>query len=238
MPKRVIDFDAMWNSEKLAHCKESCRVEYAWMYGLADANGSFELTSERVVWARISPVRPRLSLKKISECVLEFTRNGLLFVWEQDGKKYGHWTNSDLPGRLPKPSERSRYQIFAPDVPKRKLAEYMSNFSNQNRDTVATTSRLGVGVGVGVGVGEGGGMGSDAVGVNGPAQNAGAGPAQNAGAIPIPEMINRLGKNELKGLRTTLLRSVNDTRLPADFRCICENELVQVDARLKKIGEL
>jgi hypothetical protein len=30
MPKRVIDFDAMWGSDKLASCAEWAQAEYAW----------------------------------------------------------------------------------------------------------------------------------------------------------------------------------------------------------------
>ncbi len=52
MPKRLIDFEAMWASDKLAACAEWAQVEYAWVYGLADANGSFELTNVRVIWGR------------------------------------------------------------------------------------------------------------------------------------------------------------------------------------------
>ncbi len=37
MPKRVIDFDAMWASDKLAACADWAQAEYAWLYGLADA---------------------------------------------------------------------------------------------------------------------------------------------------------------------------------------------------------
>ena len=37
MPKRVIDFDALWASNKLASCAEWAQCEYAWFYGLADA---------------------------------------------------------------------------------------------------------------------------------------------------------------------------------------------------------
>ena len=52
MPKRVIDFDALWASDKLAACARWAQAEYAWLYGLADASGSFELTNLRVIWGR------------------------------------------------------------------------------------------------------------------------------------------------------------------------------------------
>jgi hypothetical protein len=146
MPTRLIDFDSLWTSEKLANCKSSTRVEYAWFYGLAGPDGSFELNI-RAIHSRISAIRPRLTLRRVEQVLAEFEQRGLLFTWWNNGKHYGHWTGSDRPGRLPKPSERHRYKKFAPDVPKEELIAYESRFS---RDAVATTSPLGVGVGVGL----------------------------------------------------------------------------------------
>jgi hypothetical protein len=130
----MIDFDSLWASEKLAACESSIRVEYVWLYGLADANGSFELNM-RSIHSRVSAIRPRLTL-----------RRGLLFTWSANGKRYGHWTGSDRPGRLPKLSERHRYKKLATDIPKERLADYESRF---RRDGVARRSPLGVGVGLG-----------------------------------------------------------------------------------------
>src|SRR5258706_2737541 len=129
MPKRVIDFDAMWGSDKLASCAESAQAEYAWLYGLADASGCFELTNLRVIWGRVAAVRRNLSLKRLEQIFLEFQDKGLLFAWEENGKRYGHWTGSDVPGRLPAPSWRVRLERLAPPVPKQQLAEFMSRFS-------------------------------------------------------------------------------------------------------------
>ena len=129
MPKRVIDFDAMWGSDKLAACAEWAQAEYAWLYGLADASGCFELTNLRVVWGRVAAIRRNLSLERLEQIFHEFHDKGLLFVWEENGKRYGHWTGSDVPGRLPAPSWRVRLERLAPPVPRQKLAEFMSRFS-------------------------------------------------------------------------------------------------------------
>ncbi len=129
MPKRVIDFDAMWGSDKLASCAEWAQAEYAWLYGLADASGCFELTNLRVIWGRVAAVRRNLSLERLEQIFLEFQDKGLLFAWEENGKRYGHWTGSDVPGRLPAPSWRVRLERLAPPVPKQQLAEFMSRFS-------------------------------------------------------------------------------------------------------------
>jgi hypothetical protein len=129
MPKRVLDFDALWGSDKVAACAEWAQAEYAWLYGLADASGCFELSNLRVIWGRVAAIRRNLSIERLEQVFHEFEDKGLLFVWEYEGKRYGHWTGSDLPGRLPAPSWRMRLERLTPPVPKQKLAEYMSRFS-------------------------------------------------------------------------------------------------------------
>lgn len=159
MPSRMIDYENLWLSEKLGNIESSMRAEYAWLYGCADANGSFELNL-RGIHSRVSAIRPRLTLQRLERIFDEFERGGLLFVWWQNGKRYGHWTGSDRPGRLPKASERHRYKKLAPDVPVNELSKYESRFT---RDPHATLSSLGVGVGVEldlIGDGKGTGIGS------------------------------------------------------------------------------
>ena len=129
MPKRVIDFDAMWGSDKLASCAEWAQAEYAWLYGLADASGCFELTNLRVIWGRVAAIRRNLTIERLEQIFDEFQVKGLLFVWEHEGKRYGHWTGSDVPGRLPAPSWRMRLERLAPPLPKRLFAEYVSRFA-------------------------------------------------------------------------------------------------------------
>lgn len=129
MPKRVIDFDAMWGSDKLAACAEWAQAEYAWLYGLADASGCFELTNLRVIWGRVAAIRKNLTIERLEQIFDEFQDKGLLFAWKHEGKRYGYWTGSDVPGRLPPPSWRMRLERFAPPVPKRQLAEYMSKYA-------------------------------------------------------------------------------------------------------------
>ncbi len=128
MPKRVIDFDALWASDKLASCAEWAQSEYAWLYGLADASGSFEMTNLRVIWGRVAAIRKSLTLQRLQEIFDEFMARGLLFTWEENGKRYGHWTGSDVPGRLPAPSWRMRLEKLAPPVPRQGLAAYSARF--------------------------------------------------------------------------------------------------------------
>lgn len=73
-------------------------------------------------------------------------------------------------------------------------------------------------------------MERDGEAVNGSAKNA------ETFSPPIPEMVNSLGVNELKGLRTTLLRTVYDERMPNDFRNVCSERVTQIEKRLRKKG--
>jgi hypothetical protein len=136
MPKRVIDFDAVWASDKLSNCAPWARAEYTWIYGLADSNGSFELTNLRVIFGRAYAIRDDVSIPHLSLALEEFQGKGLLFVWEENGKKYGHWTGSDVPGRLPPPSWRARLERLAPPVPQAALATYLSSFSSSRLKAV------------------------------------------------------------------------------------------------------
>ena len=136
MPKRVIDFDALWASDKIAACPAWAQAEYAWLYGLADASGSFELTNLRVIWGRVAAVRKDLTIERLEQIFQEFMARGLLFTWEASGKRYGHWTGSDVPGRLPPPSWRARLERLAPPLPQAELAAYMSRFASRRAPAI------------------------------------------------------------------------------------------------------
>jgi hypothetical protein len=121
----MIDYEALWSSDKIARCAGWAQAEYAWLYGLANAYGCFELTNLRVIWGKVAAIRENLSLARLGSIFDEFHDKGLLFTWEEGGKRYGHWTNSDRPGRLPPASLRARYARTTPEVPVDQLQEYM-----------------------------------------------------------------------------------------------------------------
>lgn len=137
------------------------------MYGLADCNGSFEMTDLRALWFRVAPIRPDLTVELFCGYICEYQTHGLLFSWERNGKKYGHWTKSEEPGRLPPKNSRNRYTWDAPVVPKKELKSYVNKFpsskiaggrrSRPHRDSVEVESGqgLGFGPGLGLGLGEG-----------------------------------------------------------------------------------
>jgi hypothetical protein len=137
VPKRVIDADAMWSSDKLAACAEWAQAEYAWLYGLADASGSFELPNLRVIWGRVAAIRRNFTIERLEKVFEEFGARGLLFRWESSGKRFGRWTGSDVPGRLPAASWRARLEKLAPPVPRKELAEYLARFSSGPKQIAA-----------------------------------------------------------------------------------------------------
>ena len=150
VPKRIIDFEALWASDKLAACQEQNRVEYAWLYGLADANGSFEITNLRVVWGKVSPVRPSLTLDRLGDIFRDFESHGLLFTWQEQGKKFAHWTGSEKTGRLPHASHRARYLSLAPQIPKDQLLCYQEKHGMIESGVNPDKLRTGLGFGVGL----------------------------------------------------------------------------------------
>lgn len=145
MPTRVIDYDALWSSTKLLKCAAWTRVEYAWLYGLADANGSFEITNMKAIRGRVAVCRPNLNERRLEKIFDEFRKAGLLFVWTDGTRTWGHWTGSDRPGRLPPAAHRTRYKLMAPRVPTKELSEYISGCTPDN-------IRTGLGVGLGLGL--------------------------------------------------------------------------------------
>jgi hypothetical protein len=148
MPARIIDFNALWNSSKLAKLPVENRVDYLWLYGVADANGSFELDAHAIA-TQVSRLRPELTPKRINKAMALFERVGLLFTWKVLGKYYGHWVGSEKTGRLPPKSMRGRYKLSAPFVPRKEFTDYLSRHNLElPQEDIASTSRLGLGVGL------------------------------------------------------------------------------------------
>ncbi len=73
MPKRLIDYDGLWYSEKLATVKENFIVEYPWFYGLADAFGCFEINIP-AIHSKLSAIRPHLGLGRSKGLSKNFTK--------------------------------------------------------------------------------------------------------------------------------------------------------------------
>lgn len=134
MPKRVIDADAMWQSDKLACCRQKSIPEYPWLYGFADANGTFEIGNLRALHGRAyQPIRPYFSLADLADVLEDFKTHGLLYTWTENGKCYGHWTGSDVAGRLPPQSQRSHYPTLKVHQPTQtEIDAYYASIASTN----------------------------------------------------------------------------------------------------------
>ena len=106
MPKRIIDGEGVWRSQKLRQVELKYRSEYANLLPLAEDRGSFEYDPASI-WADVYACsRPDITQDDVTKILAEFERVKLLYRWEQDGKTWGFWVGIDKAGLLPKPSER------------------------------------------------------------------------------------------------------------------------------------
>jgi hypothetical protein len=133
MNGRVLIGDAIWTSKKIASLQPpTIRAEYSWLYSLAGPNGVFEIDL-RAIWVRCYAFgRPEISVEDIGSILTAFEGAGLLFVWEGNGKRFGFWTNSDKPGRRPRPTWLKRYAKqgkLDPDPPQDALKTYLETMA-------------------------------------------------------------------------------------------------------------
>lgn len=123
MPKRLIDGDKLWTSEKLKRvAPEAFRAEYANLIPLALANGVFECTAHRVWRDVYSFNRPSFKPFKVDRILFEFERVRLLFRWQEaDEKTWGFWVGIDKEGLLPAKSQMERKDYKKGPIPPQDL---------------------------------------------------------------------------------------------------------------------
>jgi hypothetical protein len=163
MPKRIVDGEGLWRSDKLAQIKLGwIKAEYANLVPLALANGSFEANPRRI-WSTVySYNRPEITLEQVEQILAELERVKLLFRWtdESTGKTAGYFVGIEKTGRLPAASRlKHGHELLGPILPRELLQRFLSpETSGQPVDSqpVANGSR---GFGFGLGLGSGGGSG-------------------------------------------------------------------------------
>src|SRR5258707_1317877 len=117
MPKRVVDGEALWLSQKGLLLPERYRTHYANWIPLAEANGVFEATPQRI-YARIySYWLPNFGKKKVAALLDAFIKVGLVRTWQADGKTWGYFVGIDKEGRLPSSKHLERYTNLPPMPP-------------------------------------------------------------------------------------------------------------------------
>ena len=135
MPKRMLDGDRLWRSDKLRQVQpESFRAEYANLFSLALANGSFECSPERVWYEVYAYNRPSINPEIVRTILEEFERVKLLFRWhDASNKQWAYWIGSEKTLPTPEQIKQSRYKVGEP-VPIQALNEFQRAATCCNTD--------------------------------------------------------------------------------------------------------
>lgn len=117
MPKRVVDGEALWLSEKIRSLPEEYRLHYANWIPLAEANGVFEADAVRIHARIYSYIAPYVTIKKVRRIMKAFEKAGLLMLWSENGKTWGYFVGIEKTGRLPSIKHLERYSNLPPNPP-------------------------------------------------------------------------------------------------------------------------
>ena len=129
MPKRILDGEGVWRSDKLARVEPSwMRAEYANLIPLALANGVFEANPRRIWSQAYSYNRTDITLSDVEKILNEFERVKLLFRWSDEaGKVWGYWIGIEKPGRLPGQSRWGKNEAIGPSPPEEELRKFVDS---------------------------------------------------------------------------------------------------------------
>ena len=165
MPKRIVDGEGLWRSDKLAEINPAwIKSEYANLLPLALANGSFEANPRRI-WSTVySYNRPEITVEQVEQILDELERVKLLFRWtdESTGKTGGYFVGIEKPGRLPSASRlQNNHELLGPKLPKEMLQKFLSQPETTGQPLASqpvANGPLGFGLGLGLGSGMGAGQ--------------------------------------------------------------------------------
>jgi hypothetical protein len=131
MPKRLIDGEGVWRSDKLRIIEPvNYRAEYTNLLPLALANGTFECDPHRI-WSLVYAYnRPDVSPEEVSKILDALERAKMLFRWidPKSGKVCGYWAGIEKEGRLPtaKRMEKKHY-VIGPTLPQPEYDQWLAN---------------------------------------------------------------------------------------------------------------
>jgi hypothetical protein len=117
VPKRIVDGEALWLSDKIRKLPEQYRIHYANWIPLAEANGVFEADPARIQARVYAYILPAVTPNEVSNILKEFVNVGLVRLWEDEGKSWGYFVGIDKGGRLPDLRHLSRYKNLPPAPP-------------------------------------------------------------------------------------------------------------------------
>jgi hypothetical protein len=90
MPKRMLD-DSLLSSPSVAALSPAAQDAFPRFILLADDFGCFDANS-RVLVGKGWPLREDVTERKVAGWVSEMERSGMLFLWDEDGRRFGYLT--------------------------------------------------------------------------------------------------------------------------------------------------
>ncbi len=200
MPKRILDGEGVWRSDKLARVEPAwMRAEYANLIPLALANGVFEANARRI-WSQVySYNRADITLADVEKILNEFERVKLLLRWSDEaGKVWGYWVGIEKPGRLPGQSRWGKNEVIGPSPPEEVLRNLMdANGFHSVLNGIQNFPGLGSGLGFGSGSGSGGRLSSSS---SKPEGSDGSGNSSTNGQPDTKTVIRRLWAHYIEKL--------------------------------------
>jgi hypothetical protein len=158
MPKRIVDGEALWTSNKLKLLRLEHQAEYPYLIPLASANGSF-ICDPHLIWHKAySFNRQHITPTKVEAMLVDFEQAKMLFRWKaDDGKVWGYWVGINQVGRLPSVS-RKDHEKRGKEVPDALLKDFLAGETAHGQPVAnqwSTSGCLGLGSGLGKGIGKG-----------------------------------------------------------------------------------
>ena len=117
MPKRFVDGEALWLSDKVKNLPAEYRMHYANWIPMAEANGVFEANVDRIRTRVYSFLRPDITGEKVADVLRCLIDAKLVRTWDENGKTWGYFIGIEKSGRLPELRHLDRYKNLPPSPP-------------------------------------------------------------------------------------------------------------------------
>ena len=158
MPKRIVDGEGLWRSDKLARLEPRWRPEFANLLPLALANGVFEADARRVWSIAYSYNRTEITADDVAQLLDALEAAKILFRWADPStqKTWGFWVGVNKTGRLPSQSRlKKKHDAIGPEPPAEELERFIQAIGQPMASHGLADGRLGFGFGTGTGTGTG-----------------------------------------------------------------------------------
>jgi|SRR5271157_2971367 len=144
MPKRIIDGDKLYTSDKITKVSKKYRAEYAWIIGMGLANGVCEASPKLVHHIAYSYNREDITVEDVARMLDEFEAAEMLVRYEVNGKTWMYFVGCE--SCLPPPSVAAKMKK-GPTPP----LELVRRTSTQPLDNGKPLCETGLGLGLGLG---------------------------------------------------------------------------------------